>query len=71
MVEQREKNCRFKKKIDLRFKKKFRFIIIIIIFFGIGTQFFKLKKLFFLLNLIKLMFIYFKISDLDFCFNFY
>ena len=47
-----------KKKLDL-------------IFFWIGTQFFKLKKLFFfLLNLIKLMFIYFKIYDLDFCFNF-
>ena len=35
-------------------KKKIRFN-----FFWIGTQFFKLKKLFFLLlNLIKLMFIY-------------
>ena len=27
-------------------------------------------KSFFFLNLIKLMFIYFKIYDLDFCFNF-
>ena len=45
----------WKKKLDFK------------IFFGIETQFFKRKKLFFI-NLIKLMFIYLKISDLDLLF---
>ena len=36
----------------------------------IGTQFFKLEKKKNFFYLIKLMFIYFKIYELDFCFNF-
>ena len=67
-IRKNRKNIFFWEKKNLRFKKNLDYYF----FFGDRNSIFKLKKLFFPLNLIKLMFIYLfilKFLTWIFCFN--